>query len=737
MMQQGITAKKKPKRKQNGKLRESIRGQIDQIRRSASTEFLSSIPRGSVILPYGTWRKTRYVTHQVDGTSTPSVVNAIKYTFKWRHGGRKIYLSGSFANNWSEFLEMSPYSSSNNDSNEPRQRKLQDIELYLPPGDHEYCFIVDGLRVHDPDHPFKLSADDQPTNILSLAVSDVNIPASAIVNVAQTMQSELDAERKKEKFYYQMQSAFMNTGAQILGLSLLVLIYLNYVMLSIYLTPIFWALMFGIILRNPKQQIIQYLEPIRQIEKSFYYRKRRGARLSFMSDGTLPVDIEIPEFGTLWDLTKAKAKFILTHTIHPFTREHFNFYILLIVLMSGLYGVYFGVWFRNAWLFTVPLGIFLVTIISLIVLDSSWHDVIIASLLIALGVVTFMCFTHFFFVTTVHESYDMYTRVQSFVENKLNETSPLDAYFQQQNITQDLVRTYLNSSKSLLDDWLTRHNLDTFQIQALVSAWNSNTTAIASTPGNFPGFSGMLINWDAHTAHQAIEWAQQQDFDFSAYASVISNLFIGTGISVLTSVIIMVSAFKDLVLGFTVFLACLYYLLVSKEFFLDKLVEIIPVEDTHKISIALRRSVNGIFLSSLAICGSHALVTFVFFTLCGLEFKFIATFFTAFIAIFPVLSSWLICIPVFLLLYISGSPYAMMQSLIFLILRLILLFVSDPYIFTKIPNSHPYITGLSMVSGIYTFGTEGILIGPMLVILTYTVFDILDQYRNSSYEAQH
>ena len=243
---------------------------------------------------------------------------------------------------------------------------------------------------------------------------------------------------------------------------------------------------------------------------------------------------------------------------------------------------------------------------------------------------------------------------------------------------------------------------------------------------------------DDHASDRQLQQQHQQHLHFAAQAvSQLTQFFVGTGAILFTLIAVAFSSFRDFVFGIAVFVACLYYLLVSKEFFLDKLVDIIPVADPQTISSSLRRSVNGIFLSSLAICLSHALVTYLFFSLCDFNFIFLATLFTAVSAIFPVLSSWLVLLPVLFVLYFQQRSYWWLQIAAFLAAKFTLLWFSDPYIYSKIPHSHPYITGISIFSGIYTFGLEGVLIGPMLVILTVTIYDIMEQQHHHRQHHHH
>eukprot|EP01098_Paradermamoeba_levis_P015620 TRINITY_DN802_c0_g1_i1.p1 TRINITY_DN802_c0_g1~~TRINITY_DN802_c0_g1_i1.p1 ORF type:complete len:248 (-),score=55.45 TRINITY_DN802_c0_g1_i1:281-1024(-) len=66
--------------------------------------------------------------------------NGIPTVFNWAHGGRQVFVTGSF-NNWKEKL--------------PLNRSDKDFTLIqnLPAGQYQYKFIVDGKWKYDPDQP--------------------------------------------------------------------------------------------------------------------------------------------------------------------------------------------------------------------------------------------------------------------------------------------------------------------------------------------------------------------------------------------------------------------------------------------------------------------------------------------------------------------------------------------------------------------------------------------------------
>jgi len=203
--------------------------------------------------------------------------------------------------------------------------------------------------------------------------------------------------------------------------------------------------------------------------------------------------------------------------------------------------------------------------------------------------------------------------------------------------------------------------------------------------------------------------------------SIVTVMY-GSGIAIATVGAVLFSGFFEFVISCTVFLACLYYLLISDTIFVQRILEILPGRNHPDVS-RLLISINRIFISSLMIMMSHGMTTFISFWLMGLDFIFLASVLTSITAIFPVLSSWLIHIPVMIILYFRGNQ----GWFVIFVLRIILVWFVDPLIYDKIPNSHPYITGLSIVLGIYTFGTVGVLIGPFIIIITITAYSIFQR----------
>jgi len=192
-------------------------------------------------------------------------------------------------------------------------------------------------------------------------------------------------------------------------------------------------------------------------------------------------------------------------------------------------------------------------------------------------------------------------------------------------------------------------------------------------------------------------------------------------------------SFYEKTISFLVFFGLLYVLLSNETYFIEDLMKILPIGDTYKRRTidSIERSITGVFIGSFAIGISHAIVTYIIFIILGLDFVYIATFITAFSALFPkIVSSWIVFVPVLFILYLQSEPFLLYISLGIALSQLILFYYVDPKIYSLIPNAHPYLTGLSIVLGISTFGLEGVFFGPLVIIFTVIVYRIFSSANN-------
>ncbi|XP_062143654.1 sucrose nonfermenting 4-like protein [Alnus glutinosa] len=102
--------------------------------------------------------------HESSGVSVPFL---IPWSFVWRHGGRSVYLCGSFTR-WSERIPMSPVEGYDD---------VFQVVWNVTPGHHQYKFCVDGEWRHDESQSF-VRGDYGLVNTVFLARQPDMIPST-------------------------------------------------------------------------------------------------------------------------------------------------------------------------------------------------------------------------------------------------------------------------------------------------------------------------------------------------------------------------------------------------------------------------------------------------------------------------------------------------------------------------------------------------------------------------------
>ena len=230
--------------------------------------------------------------------------------------------------------------------------------------------------------------------------------------------------------------------------------------------------------------------------------------------------------------------------------------------------------------------------------------------------------------------------------------------------------------------------------------------------------------------------------------SISTNVF-----SILTLLISIGSWFIHLGIDFMVFLVSLYYLLLDSDSIVSrfkKTMNFVPsatLSNSYNISLqnnksfdfdgnklqerksqqffnSLFNSISDIFIVTFNISILHGFTTWFTFTIFGVDFGFITAFLSSMLSIIPYFPPWFCCLPaVIYLLYQSKYIYGISMLLIHMSLLWI-----DPILYEKIENSHPYLTGLSIVLGLAEFGLNGVIIGPLLICVTSWCFKVASFY---------
>ena len=55
-------------------------------------------------------------------------------------------------------------------------------------------------------------------------------------------------------------------------------------------------------------------------------------------------------------------------------------------------------------------------------------------------------------------------------------------------------------------------------------------------------------------------------------------------------------------------------------------------------------------------------------------------------------------------------------------------FFIDTIIYSEIPNAHPYLVGLSLISGVYAFELQGVVLGPTLLTIPVILYSLYAEF---------
>ncbi|CAF0851947.1 unnamed protein product [Brachionus calyciflorus] len=200
-------------------------------------------------------------------------------------------------------------------------------------------------------------------------------------------------------------------------------------------------------------------------------------------------------------------------------------------------------------------------------------------------------------------------------------------------------------------------------------------------------------------------------------------------------------ALVNFVLSFIVYITASFYLLsMSSDRFkpLIWLSEINFFKMFNKSEIltsAIEESIRSVFVVSLKMALFYGLYTYLINCLFGVSIVYLPAIIAAFFAFLPIFGTYWVAIPGFLeLWFIQDSP---VMALVFVFMNLLpQLMTVDQAIYSEIKASHPYLTGLSFVGGVYLAGLEGAFIGPIVLCLIIVIGRVFTSFDSSDLKSQ-
>ena len=178
---------------------------------------------------------------------------------------------------------------------------------------------------------------------------------------------------------------------------------------------------------------------------------------------------------------------------------------------------------------------------------------------------------------------------------------------------------------------------------------------------------------------------------------------------------------------FVLMIFTLFYLLKDGEKWEKGFVNIFPLSDNNVTEILtnLKKSINRIFRGSFIIAIAQGILAWIGFTIFGLPNAIIWAIVAAIASFIPTIGTSVVTIPAILFLFFTGMH---LQALGLLIWSVIIVGTIDnilaPYVISKDTEIPSLFILFAILGGVALLGPLGILIGPLVVSLLYSLVAI-------------
>lgn len=136
----------------------------------------------------------------------------------------------------------------------------------------------------------------------------------------------------------------------------------------------------------------------------------------------------------------------------------------------------------------------------------------------------------------------------------------------------------------------------------------------------------------------------------------------------------------------------------------------------------IQDAIMSVFGASLKMAIFYGVFTYLTHTIFGIELKYIPAVLSAITAVLPFIGCYWMALPGVLYLYFIKKSF--LQAITLFLLHISPLFFVDTAIYSDVSQGHPYFTALSVAGGLYIFGLEGAIYGPLVFCFLLTLVRI-------------
>jgi predicted PurR-regulated permease PerM len=179
-----------------------------------------------------------------------------------------------------------------------------------------------------------------------------------------------------------------------------------------------------------------------------------------------------------------------------------------------------------------------------------------------------------------------------------------------------------------------------------------------------------------------------------------------------------------------IFLTLLFYLLAASD---KKYRPFVWIESLQKLGGNLDEylihAIEDVFHTTIMVSTFHGLFTWLSFSLLQARWVAISTVSSMILAGIPIVGPYWVAVPAGIELYYSKSNMGPAVALVGS--QFLIYFFVDPMIYAE-TGAHPYMTALSVVGGLYLIGIEGIVVGPLLLVVATVILQYINNRAGSS-----
>ncbi|KAL4109047.1 hypothetical protein PRIC1_000753 [Phytophthora ramorum] len=472
---------------------------------------------------------------------------------------------------------------------------------------------------------------------------------------------------------------------------ILVLIYFNFLLFENYLRLIVWAILCSQALRQAKNNVISVLQ--------------------YLSD-----DADVDRYGFLTCVFSKSAEIFISHPNGGSRRTAKELFLNYGIFLFSLVGAV-SIWMRMfSWVsfLNVIIGFWIAALSLIKILDRRifyyryfFSDEVLVSVVLILGFFITGAFVVLFLGTESYlEGSRAATDLSDWVQdNFINDERTRQVWSEQVENSRAMISQAISGVEDNYNDtmwWPPLKSLvKTYYLDAKSSDGNATSHASffsrLSLPENMTLVQAVTF---AYSKVDSVNLTSVQLTDWTSRGLEVSSIAVGSVAQLVFLVFTLLIAFVSLGIRSFFFISSLFYLLCTNWDPIERFVEdLLPIQVVKRPQVvrSLRKVIEGVFFLPLKMASIHAIVTMVSFTIVNADFMYLATTVTFFISIVPIIPPYL---------YVAFT-------------------VLDEMLYEKsIVALNAYVSALSVVFGVYVFGFEGVIFGPLIVCGVTFAYDV-------------